>query len=142
VTTYWLCPRGTKEEPFPADWFNDEGWVEEHTTGYGTGILGKPSFKLGDQIVWYAVGWRVLWGLAEVTGEPVNDQVQDWQEDRWSWYMPVRTSWVVRDLSKAPSLADAGLPWTYVRAYRKLSRDQYDACSRELKRVGEPYDSG
>jgi hypothetical protein len=142
MASYWLCPRGTEEKPFPANWFQDKGWREEHTTGYGTGIRGTPSFKPSDKIVWYAVKWRVLYGLAEVTGEPVDDQVRDWQEDRWSWYIPARTSLVVAggDLSIAPSLADAGLPWGYVRAYRRLSHDQFVACSRELARVGQPYD--
>jgi hypothetical protein len=139
--SYWLCPRGTQEEPFPADWFNDKEWRQENTTGYGTGIRGTPSLRPGDQIVWYAVTWRVLWGLAEVTGEPEHRQVRDWQEDRWPWYMPVRTSLVVVDLSTAPSLADAGLPWAYVRRHNSLSHDQFVACSRELARVGKPYDS-
>jgi hypothetical protein len=142
VASYWLCPRGTTENPFPVDWFQRDSWRRENTIGYGTGIAGTPSLKPGDQIVWYAVKWCVLYGLAEVTGKPVNDQVRDWQADRWPWYIPARTSLVVAggDLSIAPSLADAGLPWVYVRLFRRLSHDQFAACSRELARVGQPYD--
>jgi signal transduction histidine kinase len=57
-------------------------------------------------------------------------------------HIPARTSLVVAggDLSIAPSLADAGLPWVYVRLFRRLSHDQFAACSRELARVGQPYD--
>jgi hypothetical protein len=140
VTTCWLCPRGTTEKPFPADWCLDKEGREEHTTGYGTGIRGRPGLKPGDQIVWYAVIWRVLFGLAKVTSEPEHRQVKDWQGDRWSWYIQTRTTWVVCDLSIAPSLADAGMPWERVRQFRRLSRDQFDACSREVMRVGKPHD--
>src|SRR5262249_15440994 len=109
--------------------------------GYGTDVAGTPRLGLGDQIVWYAVKWRVIYGLAEVTGEPEQRRVREWQEDRWSWYMRTRTRFVVPDLSVAPTLADVGLPWVRVRRYIGLSRDQFVACSQELRRVGQPYDS-
>jgi hypothetical protein len=140
VTSHWLCPRGTTENPFPADWFQRDEWRRENTIGYGTGIPGTPRLKTGDHIVWYAAKWGVLYGLAEVTGKPEKRQVREWQEDRWPWYIPARTSLVVADLSIAPRLADAGLPWAGVRRYIRLSRDQFVACSRELARVGQPYD--
>lgn len=140
MTSYWLCPRGTTENPFPADWFHRDDWRRENTIGYGTGIAGTPKLKPGDQIVWYAAKWRVIYGLAEVTAKPEKRRVRDWQEDRWPWYIPTRTSLVVADLSRAPRLADAGLPWAGVRRYIRLSRDQFLTCSRELERVGQPYD--
>lgn len=68
MARHWLCPRGTKEEPFPSDWFDQDDWRQENTMGFATGILGKPRIKVGDQIVWYATNWGVLYGLAEVTG--------------------------------------------------------------------------
>ena len=140
MASYWLCPRGTTEQPFPADWFQDDDWRPENLNGYGTGVRGTPRIKPNDQIVWYAVTWGVLYGLAEVTGEPEHRQVRRWQADRWSWFMPTRTRLVVPDLSLAPSLEDAGLPWVRVRSYQSLSHDQFEACSREVTRVAQPYD--
>jgi hypothetical protein len=57
-------------------------------THVGTALefRGTPRFKPGDQIVWYATTWGVLYGLAEVTGRPEQRQVRDWQGDRWPWY--------------------------------------------------------
>ena len=31
--SYWLCPRGTSEEPLPEDWFEQAGWRRENTHG-------------------------------------------------------------------------------------------------------------
>jgi hypothetical protein len=107
---YWLCPRGLEDDPFPSDWFHQDTWREENTRGFGTGIRGTPRIKPGDQIVWYAVKWRVLYGLAEVTGRPEQRQVQDWQGDRWPWYIPTRTRVVIADLSTAPTPEEAGPP--------------------------------
>lgn len=141
VASYWLCPRGTEGDPFPPDWFHQDTWRQENTRGYGTGIRGTPRIKPGDQIVWYATTWGVLYGLAEVTGRPEQRQVRGWQGDRWPWYIPARTQFVVADLSIAPTLEEAGLPWTgAVRSYRALSREQFTECSRQIKRRGKPYD--
>ena len=141
MTRYLLCPRGTEDDPLPSDWFHHDTWREANTRGFGTGIRGRPRIKLGDQIVWYATTWRVLFGLAEVTGQPEQKQVEEWQGDRWPWYIPTRTRYVVVDLSRAPDLEDAGLPWTGpVRLFRTLTPEQFAACSREVKRRGRPYD--
>jgi hypothetical protein len=77
--------------------------------GYGTGIRGTPGIKTGDQIVWYAVGRRVLFGLAEATADPEQRQVRDWQGDRWPWYIATHTHVCVRDLTDGPTVNDAGL---------------------------------
>jgi hypothetical protein len=80
-----------------------------------------------------------MFGLAEVTGTPQKRQVRPWQEERWPWYMTTRTRLVVPNLSSGPSLADAGLPWPSIRAYVELAEDQFEACQRELKRVGRSF---
>jgi hypothetical protein len=48
-------------------------------------------------------------------------------------------SWLI--YPEPRGLADAGLPWAGVRSYRRLSRDEFAACSRELERVGQPFDA-
>jgi hypothetical protein len=79
-------------------------------------------------------------GSPGVCLSPAAAQVWEWQGDRWSWFMPTRTSLVVADLSRAPTLKDAALPWAAVGSYIGLSRVQFDVCSRGLTRIGEPYD--
>lgn len=142
MAIYWLCPRGTEDEPLPSDWFYQDTWREENLCGYGTGVRGNPRIKPGDQIVWYATTWGVLFGLAEVTGRPEQRQVRGWQGDRWPWYIAAQTWFVVPDLSTAPTLEDAGLPWTgAVRSYRELSPEKkYTECSRLIRQRGRPYD--
>jgi hypothetical protein len=112
------------------------------TCGYGTAILGTPRIEPGDQLVWYATKpWQVLYGLAEVTGRPEQRQVRDRQGDLWPWYIPARTRFVVADLSIAPTLEEADLPWTGgVRNYRTLSLEQCAESSRLIKARGRPYD--
>ncbi len=138
----WLCPKGTEDDPIPADWFDQDAWRKENICGYGTGIPGRPGIEPGDQIVWYATKpWQVLYGLAEVTGRPEQSQVRDRKGDLWPWYIPARTWFVVGDLSIAPTLEEADLPWTgAVRMHRTLSPEQFTECSRLIKERGRPYD--
>ena len=142
LARYWLCPRGTEDDPLPSDWFHQDTWREENTRGYGTGIRGTPRIKPGDQIVWYATKpWQVLYGLAEVTGPPEQSQVPDRRGVLWRWYIPARTWFVVPNLEIAPTREDAGLPSTgSVRPCKRLTPEQFEACCREINEVGRPHD--
>lgn len=138
---YWLCPRGTSIEPLPDDWFGQADWRRENTHGYGTGRRGTPKLRPGDQIVWYAVGHRVMYGLAEVLEEPLDKVVRPWQSDQgWNWFIKTRTSVVIPDLSLAPSLKQAGLPPGSVRSYRSLTEDGFTRCALLIRSIGELYD--
>ena len=139
--SYWLCPRGTSEEPLPEDWFEQPGWRRENTHGYGTGRRGTPKLVPGDQIVWYAVSHRVMYGLAEVLEEPLDKIVRPWQsENDWNWFIKTRTSLVIPDLSRAPTLQHAGLAPGSVRSYRSLTEDSFAKCELLIRNIGEPYD--
>ena len=138
---YWLCPRGTSSQPFPDDWFEQTDWRRENTHGYGTGRRGTPKLLPGDQIVWYAVKHQVMYGLAEVLEEPLDKIVRPWQRDQgWTWFIKTRTSLVIPDLARAPSLKQAGLPPGSVRSYRSLTKDSFAKCALLIRNVGEPYD--
>ena len=139
--SYWLCPRGTSQEPLPEDWFEQAGWRRENTHGYGTGRRGTPKLVPGDQIVWYAISHRVMYGLAEVLEEPLDKIVRPWQKDEgWNWFIKTRTSLVIPDLSRAPTLQQAGLPPGSVRSYRSLTEDSFAKCALLIRNIGEPYD--
>jgi len=141
TASYWLCPRGTSERPFPKDWFDRSDWRHENTHGYGTGRRGTPKLLPGDQIVWYAVGHQVMYGLAEVLEEPLDKIVREWQSDQgWNWFVKTRTTLVIPDLERAPSLKQAGLPPGSVRSYRSLTKDRHAKCALLIRSIGKPYD--
>jgi hypothetical protein len=139
--SYWLCPRGTSNKPFPNDWFDHDGWRWENTHGYGTGRRGRPNLLPGDQIVWYAVTHQVMYGLAEVLEAPVDELVRPWQADEgWNWYIKTRTSVVIPDLLRAPTLEQARLGVGSVRSYRSLTKDGFARCAVLIRSVGTRYD--
>ena len=141
MVSYWLCPRGTSDEPLPEDWYGRIDWRRENTQGYGTGRRGTPKLLPGDQIVWYAVGHQVMYGLAEVMERPLDKIVRPWQSNEgWNWFIKTRTSLVIPNLSRAPSLKQAELPSGSVRSYRSLTRDSFAKCAVLIRRFGEPYD--
>jgi hypothetical protein len=140
VVNYWLCPRGTGRKPLPADWFGQASCRRENTHGFGTGRHGKPKLVPGDQIVWFAVKHQVMYGLAEVLEAPVDRIVRPWQSDEgWNWFIKTRTSVIIRDLSSAPTLEEAGLQGGSVRSYRLLTKDGFAKCVLLVRSLGEPY---
>ena len=82
-----------------------------------------------------------MYGLAEVLEAPLDEIVRPWQSDRsWNWYIKARTSLVIPDLSRAPSVDQAGLPQGSVRSYRSLTEDSFAKCALLIRSIGEPYD--
>ena len=58
----------------------------------------------------------------------------------WNWFIKTRTSLVIPDLSRAPTLQHAGLPPGSVRSYRSLTEDSFAKCALLIRNIGEPYD--
>jgi hypothetical protein len=138
--SFWLCPRGTRKDPLPGNWYGHADWRRENTHWYATGRPGKPKLVPGDQIVWYAVKHRVMYGLAEVLDEPVDKIVRPWQSDEdWNWFIKTRTSVVIPDLTSAPTLELAGLQAGSVRSYRSLTKDGFARCVLLIRSIGKPY---
>ncbi|MGH2944186.1 MAG: hypothetical protein ACRDLN_15580 [Solirubrobacteraceae bacterium] len=60
----------------------------------------------GDRLVLYASGWRCVFGVAEVAGEPTADASRS---QRWPWSVAVELLVVVPLLSNAPPVEAIGV---------------------------------
>ena len=64
---HWLKTIGHARWSLPDDWLGTEGGLERvHTTGFPR----RPRIVVGDRLVYYAAGWRVIFAIVETTSEP------------------------------------------------------------------------
>jgi hypothetical protein len=71
-----------------------------------TGFPRRPRMQAGDRLVLYASGWKCIFGVAEVVGEP--ELVED-APARWPWSVAVELLVVVPVLSNAPPVEAIGV---------------------------------
>jgi hypothetical protein len=71
-----------------------------------TGFPRRPRMQAGDRLVLYASGWKCVFGVAEVTGEP---ELADGSPARWPWSVAVELLVVVPLLSNAPPVEAIGV---------------------------------
>jgi hypothetical protein len=118
VQQHWLLVRGTGDRRLGARVEPDS--LRAHSS------TRRPSVQKGDLAVCYASGWRTIFAVVEVTGDPENDPARD----RWRWRFAVRPLLVVADLRGAPPVEAAGVfPASLGRhSYIRLSADQFDAA--------------
>jgi hypothetical protein len=101
--TAFLKAHGTGAEPLPDHWL---------ATGSSLVTPGRSSFPRrprmgpGDRLVLYASGWRCIFGIAEVTGEPSTEAPLS---ERWPWSVAVELLVVVPLLSNAPPVEAIGV---------------------------------
>jgi hypothetical protein len=95
----------------------------------------RPSVQLGDDVVLYAAGWRVIFALAEVVSHPENDPART----RWQWRFAIRPTLALPDLRDAPPVGAAGvLPRSLGRhSYVRLTEEQH-ALAREALEAHVP----
>ena len=119
----WLLVRGTGERPLP------ERVTPESLRRHSS--TRRPAVQKGDLAVCYASGWRVVFALVEVSGDPENDP----ERERWRWSFPLRPLLVVRDLREAPPVEAAGVfPRSLGRhSYVRLTPEQYEAAREALE---------
>ena len=63
----------------------------------------------GDRLILYASGWRCMFGVAEVLGEPSTDAPSPADPGRWPWSVAVELLVVVAQLSNAPPVEAIGV---------------------------------
>jgi len=101
--TAFLKGHGTGDRPLPDHWLA----VGSRLVDPGrTGFPRRPRMRSGDRLVLYASGWRCLFGIAEVTGDPMADAPAS---QRWPWSVPVELLVVVPVLSNAPPVEAIGV---------------------------------
>ena len=101
--TTFLKGHGTGDKPLPDHWLAAGSRLVDPGR---TGFPRRPRMASGDRLVLYASGWRCIFGIAEVTGEPVCDASVS---TRWPWSVAVELLVVVPVLSNAPPLEAIGV---------------------------------
>jgi hypothetical protein len=88
---------------------------------------------MGDLAVCYASGWKTIFALVEVAGDPENDP----HRDRWRWRFAIRPLVTLPDLDAAPPVEAAGVvPRSLGRhSYIRLTPAQFDAAQEAIARA-------
>ena len=101
--TVFLKGHGTGDKPLPDHWLASGSRLVDRGR---TGFPRRPRMQPGDRLVLYASGWRCIFGIAEVTSEPVADATVS---ARWPWSVGVELLVVVPLLSNAPPVEAIGV---------------------------------
>ena len=80
----------------------------------------------GDLAVCYASGWRSLFAVVEVAGDPENQPGRS----RWAWRFPIRPLLALEDLRDAPPVEAAGVMARSLgrHSYVRLTEEQFEAA--------------
>jgi hypothetical protein len=99
----FLKAHGTGTAPLPDHWLA----AGSRLVAPGrTGFPRRPRMQAGDRLVLYASGWKCIFGIAEVVGEPTTDAPLS---ARWPWTVAVELLVVVPVLSNAPPVEAIGV---------------------------------
>lgn len=101
--TAFLKAHGTGTAPLPDNWLAaGSSLVAPGRTSFPR----RPRMHEGDRLVLYASGWKCIFGIAEVSGEPFTDAPLS---ARWPWSVAVELLVVVPLLSNAPPVEAIGV---------------------------------
>jgi hypothetical protein len=123
--TRWLFIRGVGNRPL-------EAHVDPRRIT-GQSSSKRPTVQRGDAAILYASVWQVIFGVADVIGDPENDP----SRDRWAWRFPIRARVVVPDLHDAPPVEAAGIfPQSLWRhSHIRLSDEQFERAQALIESV-------
>jgi hypothetical protein len=99
----FLKAHGTGTQPLPDHWLASGSRL---VSPGRTGFPRRPRMQAGDRLVLYASGWRCIFGIAEVVGEPTTEGAAS---PRWPWTVAVELLVVVPVLSNAPPVEAIGV---------------------------------
>jgi len=104
--TVFLKAHGTGASPLPDRWLQvGSSLVQPGRTAFPR----CPRMVPGDRLLLYASGWRCVFGIAEVLGEPSTDVPSPADPARWPWSVAVELLIVVPLLSNAPPVEAIGV---------------------------------
>ena len=91
--------------------------------------------EVGDRLVYYASGWRRIFALAEVVGEPTDAEPVS---ARWPWTVAVDPLLAVPRLDNAPPVEAIGVPARSMsqQSHIRLRAEQYALAVEVLASVG------
>src|SRR5687767_3617034 len=86
-----------------------DAWLEDGRPGRlrRTGFPRPPRMVPGDRLVYYAAGWRAVFAVVEVVGEPTDEHPSRADPARWPWSVEVEPLLLVARLSAAPPVEAA-----------------------------------
>jgi uncharacterized membrane protein YgcG len=116
---HWLKTIGHARWSLPDDWLGTDGGLERvHSTGFPR----RPRIAVGDRLVYYAAGWRVVFAIVEATSEPYTVE-----HPRWPWRIAVEPLLLVPLLSNAPPVEATGVAARSMsqQSHIRLRRDHY-----------------
>ena len=99
----FLKAQGTGDAPL------HDRWLHAGSRLVAPGLTSfprRPRMATGDRLVLYASGWRCIFGVAEVAGDPTTDAPLS---ARWPWSVAVELLVVVPVLSNAPPVEAIGV---------------------------------
>jgi hypothetical protein len=98
---HWLKTIGHARWSLPDAWLStDDGLERVHSTGFPR----RPRILIGERLVYYAAGWRVVFAIVEATSEPHSVE-----HPRWPWRVAVEPLLLVPLLSNAPPVEAIGV---------------------------------
>jgi hypothetical protein len=124
---HWLLVRGRGERRL------EPRVVAAELTAHSS--TRAPRVRAGDRALLYAAGWQVVFGVADVTGDPVEDP----RRARWRWRFALRPELALADLREAPPVEAAGVfPRSLGRhSYIRLSDEQFELARAALAEAAE-----
>jgi hypothetical protein len=106
-----------------------DAWLEDGRTDRlrRTGLPRRPRMAPGDRLVYYAPGWRAIFAVVEVVGEPTDEHPNPADPRRWPWSVAVEPLLAIPRLQVAPPVEAAGvLPRSMSQqSHIRLTPEQY-----------------
>ena len=103
--THWLKALGHAGGAMPDAWLEDGRLDRLRRTGFPR----RPRMTPGDRLVYYAPGWRAVFAVVEVVGEPTDEHPSRADPARWPWSVEVEPLLLIARLSAAPPVEAAGV---------------------------------
>ena len=126
---HFLTALGHARWSLPDAWLEDDGLHRLSRTGFPR----RPRMEDGDRLVYYASGWRCVFALVEVRGEPEHDG----SDGRWPWFVRVEPLLVVPRLSNAPPVEAIGVAARSMsqQSHIRLRPEHYERAVEALASV-------
>ncbi|MGZ8633997.1 MAG: hypothetical protein ACXWZZ_09110, partial [Solirubrobacteraceae bacterium] len=81
MRAHWLKGIGHAGASLPEAWLLDGRAPVLQRTGFPR----RPRMTPGDRLVYYAAGWRKVFAVVEVVGEPTDTVAHTSHPARWPW---------------------------------------------------------
>ena len=130
MISHFLKGIGHARWSLPDAWLEDEGG----TARLGrTGFPRRPRIGPGDRLVYYAAGWKAVFAVVEVVGEPVAEGANP----RWPWVVDVEPLLAIPRMDAAPPVEAIGVAARSMsqQSHIRLTPEQYTRAVEAIASV-------